>query len=179
RGAGVHAIGAIDAALWDLRGKIEGVPVYRLLGEAKQQRVTPYASLQPAGDSFEQYRDSLVEWALRAKEMGFRAVKTEVTMNGPYAHSGLREPYERHTEVVAAVRRAIGPDIALLVDVQYMFDDVDVAAAVLDEWAEFDLSFIETPLWVDDLDGHARLAERIPMRVASGEWLATRYEFEE
>ncbi len=179
RGAGVHAIGAIDAALWDLRGKIEGVPVYQLLGGAKQSRVTPYASLQPAGHSFEQYRDSLVEWALKAKELGFRAVKTEVTMNGPYAHSGLREPYERHTEVVAAVRQAIGPEIALLVDVQYMFDEVDTAAAVLNDWAQFDLSFIETPLWADDMRGHARLAEKIPIRIASGEWLATRYEFEE
>lgn len=179
RGAGVHAIGAIDAALWDLLGKIEGVPVYQLLGGAKQARVTPYASLQPAGASFEEYRDSLVAWAVRAKQLGFRAVKTEVTMNGPYAHSGLREPYERHTEVVAAVRQAIGPDVALLVDVQYMFEDVDAAAAVLNEWAEFDLSFIETPLWADDLPGHAQLAERIPMRIASGEWLATRYEFEE
>ncbi len=179
RGAGVHAIGAIDAALWDLLGKIEGKPVYQLLGGAKQERVKPYASLQPTGSSFEEYRDSLVAWAVRAKEIGFKAVKTEVTMNGPYAHSGLHEPYERHTEVVAAVRQAIGPEIDLLVDVQYMFEDVETAAAVLNEWAAFDLSFIETPLWVDDVDDHARLAELIPMRIASGEWLATRYEFEE
>ena len=179
RGAGVHAIGAIDAALWDLRGKLEGVPVYQLLGGAKQQRVTPYASLQPAGSSFEDYRDSLVAWAVKAKSLGFHAVKTEVTMSGPYAHSGLNESYDRHTEVVAAVRQAIGPGIALLVDVQYMWDDADTAAAVLADWTEFDLSFIETPLWTDDVRGLARLSELVPMRVAAGEWLATRFEFEE
>jgi len=179
RGAGVHAIGAIDVALWDLRGKAEGVPVHELLGGAKQQHVVPYASLQPAGASFEEYRESLVEWALRAKSLGFRAVKTEVTMNGPYAHSGLNEPYERHTEVVAAVRQAIGPGVALLVDVQYMWDDAKLALETLLDWREFDISFIETPLWTDDLDGYAELSEALPMRVAAGEWLATRFEFEE
>lgn len=179
RGAGIHALGAIDAALWDLRGKAEGVPVHQLLGDLKQQRVKPYASLQPAGASFEEYRDSLVDWAVRAVSLGFRAVKTEVTMNGPYAHSGLHEPFERHTEVVAAVREAIGPDIDLLVDVQYLWDDAKVALETLREWQEFDLSFVETPLWTDDLDGYAELAAELPIRVAAGEWLATRFEFEE
>lgn len=179
RGAGIHAIGAIDVALWDLRGKAEGVPVHQLLGGAKQQRVVPYASLQPAGDTFEEYRDSLVDWAVRAESLGFRALKTEVTMNGPYAHSGLHEPYERHTEVVAAVRGAISPDTALLVDVQYLWDDAKVALETLREWQEFDISFIETPLWPDDLDGYAELSEALPTRIAAGEWLATRFEFEE
>src|SRR5690606_6919071 len=176
---GIHALGALDVALWDLRGKVEGVPVYQLLGGAKQQRVVPYASLQPTGASFEEYRDSLVEWALRAKELGFRAVKTEVTMNGPYAHSGLHEPYERHTEVVAAVRQAIGPEVDLLVDVQYLWDDAKLALETLRDWLEFDISFLETPLWTDDLDGYAELAAALPLRVAAGEWLATRYEFED
>ena len=179
RGAGIHALGALDVALWDLRGKVEGVPVYQLLGGAKQQRVVPYASLQPTGASFEEYRDSLVDWALRAKELGFRAVKTEVTMNGPYAHSGLHEPYERHTEVVAAVRQAIGPEVDLLVDVQYLWDDAKLALETLRDWLEFDISFLETPLWTDDLDGYAELAAALPLRVAAGEWLATRFEFEE
>ena len=50
-------------------------------------------------------------------------------MNGPFAHAGLNEPYERHTEVVAAVRDAIGPDVALLVDVQYLWSDAETAFA--------------------------------------------------
>jgi L-alanine-DL-glutamate epimerase-like enolase superfamily enzyme len=44
-------------------------------------------------------------------------------MNGPYAHSGLNESFDRHTEVVAAVRKTLGPEIALMVDVQYMWND--------------------------------------------------------
>lgn len=50
------------------------------------------------------------------KAWGFKAVKAEVTMNGPYAHDGMREPYEKHTKVVEAVRKTLGKDIALTID---------------------------------------------------------------
>ena len=50
---------------------------------------------------------SLVAWAEKAKSLGFKAVKSEVTLNGPYAHSGLNENDDKTTEVVAAVRKAL------------------------------------------------------------------------
>ena len=53
RGLGICAIGALDMALWDLRGKIEGKPTWSLLGGAAQKAVTPYASLLPEGDTLE------------------------------------------------------------------------------------------------------------------------------
>jgi L-alanine-DL-glutamate epimerase-like enolase superfamily enzyme len=178
RGAVIHAMGAIDMALWDIKGKALGKPVYELLGGLRQTSIIPYASLQPSGASFEQYRDSLCAWAQRARELGFKAVKAEVTMNGPYAHSGLHESYDRHTEVVAAVRKALGPDIALMVDVQYMWNDAKTALETVRNWREFDLYFLETPIWVDNLDDYAELHDAAPMRIASGEWLATHWEFE-
>lgn len=176
RGAVVNAIGALDIALHDLRGKALGRPCHELLGEATREHITPYASLQPETSSFEEYRDSLVDWAQRAVQAGFRAVKAEVTLAGPYAHTGLREPWDRSTEVVEAVRRAIGPDVALMIDVQYAFPDADTALRVLQDWIEYDLFFVETPLWPDDLEGHARLASAQPIPIASGEWLTSRYE---
>ena len=179
RGAVIHAMGAIEMALWDIKGKAAGKPVYELLGGARQQAVVPYASLQPSGNSFEEYRDSLCDWAQRAREAGFRAVKAEVTMNGPYAHSGLTESFDRHTEVIAAVRRALGPETALMVDVQYMWQDAATAMETVGQWRDFDLFFLETPIWVDNLDEYARLHDAAPMRIASGEWLATHWEFEE
>jgi L-alanine-DL-glutamate epimerase-like enolase superfamily enzyme len=78
--------------------------------------------------------------------------------------------------VLAAVRSAIGPDVALLVDVQYAFPDADTAIRVLADWQQFDLYFVETPLWPDDLDGYKRVAEEQPIPIASGEWLTTRFE---
>ena len=138
RGAGIHTMGAIEMALWDIKGKAEGKPVYELLGGAKQESIVPYASLQPSGNSFAAYRDSLCVWAERAKGLGFKAVKAEVTMNGPYAHSGLNESFDRHTEVVAAVRKTLGPEIALMVDVQYMWNDAATALETVGQWKEFD-----------------------------------------
>jgi L-alanine-DL-glutamate epimerase-like enolase superfamily enzyme len=179
RGAVINAIGALDMALHDLRGKALGQPCHALLGGAVRDSITPYASLQPETSNFDDYRNSMVDWAKRAVGAGFKAVKAEVTLEGPYAHTGLREPWERSTEVLAAVRSAIGRDVALLVDVQYAFPDADTALGVLVDWQQFDLYFVETPLWPDDLAGYKRLAEEQPIPIAAGEWLTTRYEHED
>jgi L-alanine-DL-glutamate epimerase-like enolase superfamily enzyme len=179
RGAVIHAIGAIEMALHDLRGKALGKPCHELLGGARVDAITPYASLQPEVSDFVAYRDSLVAWAVRAKAAGFRAVKTEVTLTGPYAHKGLAGTWDQATEVVAAVRAALGPETVLMVDVQYAFADIDTALGVLREWAAFDLCFVEAPLWPDDLAGYRRLVDEQPTPIATGEWLATRHEFAE
>jgi L-alanine-DL-glutamate epimerase-like enolase superfamily enzyme len=101
----------------------------------------------------------------------------EVTLSGPYNHSGLREPDERMTEVVAACRAAVGPDFVMMVDVQYTWSDAEVALRTLRDWEEFDLFFVETPLQIDDLRGYARLHDAAPMPIAAGEWQTTRFEF--
>lgn len=179
RGMVIHALSAVEMALWDLCGKALGAPVHELLGGATRKSITPYASLQPAGHRFEEYRDALCASAERAKSLGFTAMKTEITMNGPYAHGGMRESYDRHTEVLAAVRRTIGPGITLMVDVQYLWEDAATCLSVIKDWAEFKPYFLETPLWSDNVHEMAKLAEAAPMKIAFGEWLATRFEFEE
>jgi len=179
RGMVIHALSAVEMALWDLCGKATGQPVHALLGGATRSSITPYASLQPAGGRFEDYRDALCLSAERAKSLGFKAMKTEITMNGPYAHSGMRESYDRHTEVLAAVRKTIGPDITLMVDVQYLWEDAATCLSVIKDWGEFNVYFLETPLWSDNVHEMAKLVEKAPMPIAFGEWLATRFEFEE
>ena len=179
RGMVIHALSAVEMALWDLCGKLTGKPVHALLGGTARDHIVPYASLQPGGHSFAEYRDALVASALDAKALGFTAIKTEVTMNGPYAHGGMHESYDRHTEVVAAVRDAIGPETTLMVDVQYLWEDAETCLSVVKDWAAFDIFFLETPIWSDSLAEIAKVSERAPMRVAFGEWLATRFEFEE
>ena len=177
RGAVINAIGAIDMALWDIRGKAAGKPTWQLLGGTPRDAIQPYASLQPNGTSLEQYRDSLVEWVLHAKEIGFRAAKLEITLFGPYNHTGMNESDDKVTEVLAACRKAVGPDFTLMVDVQYAWDSADRALATVRDWNEFDVYFLETPLWVDDLDGYARMHDESGIRIAAGEWQTTRHEF--
>jgi L-alanine-DL-glutamate epimerase-like enolase superfamily enzyme len=179
RGAVVHTMGAIDIALWDIAGKAAGKPIYELLGGAVRDQIVPYASLQPDVRGFESYRDSLVRWAVRAKEdYGFRAAKLEIVFDGPYAHLGTREPDSRVIEVVDAVRQAVGGDMTLMVDVAYAWNDPERAIRTIRALRDYDLFFFETPLWSDDLPGYARLHDAdVGTRIAAGEWLATRYEF--
>ena len=71
-----------------LQGKSKGVPVWKILQETyfskpkQEHHIVPYASLQPAGSTLEEYRASLVSWALKAKKLGFKAAKLEATLTG-------------------------------------------------------------------------------------------------
>ena len=177
RGAVIHAIGALDMALHDLRGKALGKPCYELLGGATKSHITPYASLQPEVSSFDAYRASLLDWAATAKSLGFRAAKLEVTPSGPYRHKGLHATQKEVTETIGAVRESVGPEFTLMVDVQYGFPDADTCLRAIRDWVDFNLFFVETPLPSDDLAGYARVATEQPIPIAAGEWLATRYEF--
>ncbi len=177
RGAGICAMGALDMALWDIRGKALGQPCWQLLGGAARQSLTPYASLLPVGDTLEEHRRGLIEKGLAAKEAGFQAAKMEVCLKGPYSHNGLQESDKAVIEIVAACREALGPDMVMMVDVAYAWQDAKAALRVLKELEAFDLFFLETPLPIDDLDGYAWLADHSPIRIAAGEWQNTRFEF--
>jgi L-alanine-DL-glutamate epimerase-like enolase superfamily enzyme len=177
RGAVIHALGALDMALHDLRGKVLGKPCFQLLGQPRRDSVVPYASLQPEVSNFDAYLASVVAWAREAKARGFRAAKLEITPTGPYAHKGLSASYDRMEEPIAAVRKEVGPEFTIMVDVQYAFPDADTCLATIRDWEKYDIFFLETPLPADDLAGYARLAHEQPIPIAAGEWLATRFEF--
>ncbi|HOW69846.1 MAG TPA: mandelate racemase/muconate lactonizing enzyme family protein [Phycisphaerae bacterium] len=177
RGLGICAMGALDMALWDIRGKAMGKPCWQLLGGAKQPFLTPYASLLPTGRTLEEYQRNLVHKAIQAKNAGFKAAKMEVCLRGPYSHNAIQESNEAIIETVAACREAVGPEMTMMVDVAYAWWDAKEALGVLERLEEYNLFFLETPLNIDDLDGYAFLAERAPFRIAAGEWQNTRFEF--
>ncbi len=177
RGLGICAIGALDMALWDIRGKAMGVPCWQLLGGAVQKSLTPYASLLPNGKSVDAHREGLIEKGLAARQAGFRAMKMEVCLRGPYAHNGVQEDDKAIIDTVAACREALGDEITMMVDVAYAWPDAKAALRVMKELEPFDIYFLETPLPIDDLDGYAYLSDHSPIRVAAGEWQNTRFEF--
>jgi L-alanine-DL-glutamate epimerase-like enolase superfamily enzyme len=177
RGLGICALGALDMALWDIRGKAEGKPVWKLLGGARRSKLIPYASLLPDGNDLSEYGKSLISKAQRAVELGFSAIKAEVCIKGPYSHMNLQEKDEDIVDLVEAVREAIGPKIRLMVDVAYTWQDYKTALRVLRRLEPLDLYFVETPLASDNLQGYARLAENSGIRIAAGEWLTSRFEF--
>jgi L-alanine-DL-glutamate epimerase-like enolase superfamily enzyme len=177
RGAVICAMGAIDMALWDIKGKALGLPVYKLLGGAHQPSITPYASLQPYGNTVQEYGDSLVDWIRRAQGYGFNAAKLECTLGGPYNHSGLKGTDEEMVDIIRSCREAVGPDMRIMVDVQYLWNDAKSALRTIQKLESLDIYFLETPLQIDNLDGYALLARESPIRIAAGEWQNTRFEF--
>jgi L-rhamnonate dehydratase len=177
RGALICALGAIDMALWDIKGQALGVPVARLLGEGEPRIVTPYASLLPTGRTLGDYRESLLDKTRRAQALGFQAAKLEVCISGPYSHNGLRESDDAVVEIVAECRRAVGPDMVLMLDVAYAWPDARKALAVLQRLEPYNLEFVETPIDIDDLEGHAFLHTHSPIPIAAGEWQNTHFEF--
>lgn len=178
RGALVHALGAVDIAIWDLAAKARGVPVWRLLGEPVHEVLTPYASLLPHARTLDAFQEAMVAQAVWARDSGFHAVKLELPFSGPYVSTGLAVGDAAMGETIAAVRRAVGADMDVMADVVYAWRSVDHALEVIETWAGYGLFFVETPLWPDDLAGYRELARRSPIPIASGEWLSTVHEFE-
>jgi galactonate dehydratase len=141
---GQGAIGAIDMALWDIKGKALGVPVWQLLGGQVRDRVRAYAHASTA------------EQAKAAVAKGYTALKT----------GGVANPVEK----TRAIRDAVGEDIDVMVDLHGPpWLTAPDAIAICDALAELAPLFVEEPLAPEDLDGYRRLraATRVPL--AAGE----------
>jgi L-alanine-DL-glutamate epimerase-like enolase superfamily enzyme len=167
KGAIVTAIAGIDIALYDLVGKILKTPVYNLLGGRVFDRIPAYASgffgksgrpLTPeeCGDEAKSYADQ-----------GFKGIKMKV---------GFGEKQDLLN--LEAVRKALGPELGIMVDANQSFSYHSVMK-ISRELAAFDLTFIEEPLPINDLDSMAALTTSIEVPVAAGENYYTRYEFRE
>jgi L-alanine-DL-glutamate epimerase-like enolase superfamily enzyme len=162
KGVSVFALSAIDMALWDVRGKALRRPIHRLLGGCRSL-VPTYAS---GGLWLGASTDELVAEAKALVASGFRAVKMRL------GKARLEEDVER----VAAVRHAIGPEIALMADANQGFT-VDHAIRLGRRLEAFNLAWFEEPVPAYDLDGSARVAEALDTPVASGETEYARYGF--
>ncbi len=162
KGVTVFALSAIDMAVWDLRGKLVGRPVHRLLGACRSS-VPTYAS---GGLWLGASTDELVTEARNFVKHGFRAVKMRLG----------RPRLEEDVDRVRAVRAAIGPDIVLMADANQGFT-VDHAIRLGRRLEEFNLAWFEEPVPAYDHEGSARVAAALDTPVASGETEYARYGF--
>ena len=132
RGALICAMGAIDMALWDIKGKSLGLPIYKLLGGAVKDSITyPMHRCCRSATRLQEYRDSLKAKLLQAREFGFKAAKLEICINGPYTHNALQEDDDHIAGIVAECRDAVGSEMTLMVDVAYAWDDARTALRVI------------------------------------------------
>ncbi len=175
RGLGIHALSAVDVALYDLAGKQLGRPAYQLLGGARREAITPYATIWPGGvkgRTIDQMMEAIAAQFRRALELGYRAVKMEVFFGELVSDREL-------VECLREGRRLLGDDITLAVDFGYRWHDWRAALRVLERVEDCDIYFAEATLQHDDLAGHAKLAERVQTRVAGAELAATVHECRE
>ncbi|MBS7701026.1 MULTISPECIES: enolase C-terminal domain-like protein [unclassified Chelatococcus] len=149
-GLSAYAISAVDLALWDLKGKILGAPVYALAGGPAHDRVFCYAT---GNDT---------DWHM---ELGFRATKLAL----PYgAFSGL-DGLARNEELVARTRALVGADVEILLDC-WLALDVDFAVRLAERLKPYNLGWIEDALLPEPMEAHAALRNRLPwMTLAGGE----------
>lgn len=160
-GAQVLAISAVDVALWDLRARRHGVPLWRLLG-GFDPRVPCYAG----GIDLDFTVDALLKQTDENLARGFRAIKMKV------GRPSLRDDVER----VRAMRAHLGDDVPLMVDanMRWSVDDAIRAARGL---APFAPVWLEEPTIPDDVPGHARIVREGGLPIAAGENLRSLHEF--
>jgi len=152
------AIAGIDIALWDLKGKITGQSVSKLLG-ATRSTVPCYASGGYYGANGEADVDGLVEEMKGYVELGFKAVKMKV--------GGL--PIKEDVTRVAQVREGIGPNIGLMLDANVAYD-VPTAINAARAFEPYDITWFEEPVhWYDGVFGLGQVAAATTIPIASGE----------
>jgi L-alanine-DL-glutamate epimerase-like enolase superfamily enzyme len=161
-GHATSAISAIDIALWDLKARRAGLPLWRLFG-GFDARVPVYAG----GVDLEFPIPQLLGQADRFKASGFRAIKMKV------GRSALREDVER----VRRMREHLGDGFPLMVDANMKWS-ADQAIAAARAFRAFDLVWLEEPTIPDDVNGNARILRDGGVPVATGENLHTLYEFQ-
>jgi D-galactarolactone cycloisomerase len=164
KGVVMDALSGIDIALWDIKGKHFGVPAYRLMGGPFRDTVQAYATglyRFKSGDPV----DYLAAEAAGYVAEGFKAVKLKIGFG-----------IEADVRAVRAVRRAIGDDIALMVDANQAYDAVS-AIRLGRMIEEYGIGWFEEPLPPDDLAGHLAVKAALSIPLAGGECEFTRFGF--
>ena len=160
-GAAAVGLAAVEFALWDIACKAVNLPLWRYLGPCRE-RVKAYST---DGGWLSYTQDELIQDAASLVERGFDAIKVKLGRDP-------REDYER----VGALRKALGPGIKLMTDVNCAWT---LATAKLwgQKLADHDVFWLEEPLHPFDVRGHAELARSIPVPIAVGETIYTKYAF--
>lgn len=161
------AMSALDCALWDLKGKVLGQPVYRLLGGPTQQPVRAYASM--LGLSLEP--EALAARATEYQRLGYRAQKWFFRHGPADGPSGAA----RNVEVARVLREAVGDDTDLMFDAFNSWT-VPYAIDMGQRIAQYRPAWLEEPVPVDRKAGLKRIRERTGLPIATGEHVYTRWQ---
>src|SRR6202161_4397385 len=166
-GSVMRALSILDNALWDRNARAANLPLYRYLGAAYEDTVPAYAS---GGYYLEGKTPAMLgEEMASYVALGLDAVKMKV------GRGDLRSEETR----IAAARKAIGPDVLLMLDANNAWYGVPTALRYMELFAPYDPYWIEEPFTPDQIDNHSKLAAATSIPVATGEIEAGRWRFKE
>ena len=183
RGVTSCVVSGIDIALWDIRGKALGRPVYELLGGAVRPAIPLYTHF-PLGDTPE----AAARNALEPVRDGHRAIKTD-----PFApererrrRRGLADAYldggmsaageQEGVDVIAAIREAVGPEVEILIDAHALYN-VPTAVRLATRLAPHRITWFEEPVPPESYPALKQVRDQAPVPICVGERLHTRFEF--
>jgi len=155
RGIAIHAMSGIDVALWDIKGKALGVPVWRLLGGGFHTKIRCYAS-----SLFGRTPAETGEIARRTRDQGFSAVK--------FGWAPMGQDAKNDVALVAKAREGMGQDGDVMIDAGLVWD-ARTALQRARAFAEYGIYWLEEPLQPDDYAGYRKLAEAAVVPIAAGE----------
>jgi L-rhamnonate dehydratase len=159
----ITAMAAVDMALWDLKGKHYGEPIHRLLGGKRHDAIPAYASILFGRDGRE-----TADIGRRWRAAGYRAVK--------FGWEPMGKSEALDLELVRGARTGIGEDATLLIDAGLVWD-ARTALRRSQQFADYNIGWLEEPLRQDDVDGYVWLRDRSPVPIAAGEGECGRESF--
>ena len=147
RGLAIHAIGGVDLALWDLKGKIEGKPVHELLGGAKRARLPAYGTIYPMAQTPEGVRAQVAQGQSKnLRNFKFAADPwwlEDITLTG---------------RLLAAAREQAGDQANLIIDAALSYRTAQEGLRLFPIFREVGIWFLEAPLPLDDVEGHLEMS---------------------
>jgi len=147
RGLAMHAIGGVDLALWDLKGKLEGKPIHELLGGKRRDRVPAYGTIYPMAQTPEEVRAQVAEGqARRLRNFKFAADPwwlDDIALTG---------------RLLEAARKQAGDTAHLIVDAALSYKTVQDGLKLFPIYRAIGLWFLEAPLPLDDVEGHLEMS---------------------
>ena len=158
KGMPLQSLSGVDIALWDIAGKVAGLPLYKMIGGAHRDKIDVYGyGMMLRTESVDSLVARFTDEAAAIKGMGFKATKMKVGL-------GPRDD----VRLIEAVRRGVGDDYRFMIDANHAYTTHD-AFYIGRAMEEFDPYWFEEPVAPEDLDGYRELRQGLRVNISGGE----------
>ena len=171
------AISAIDIALWDIKGKYHGEPIWNLLGGKVRDKVRLHLLLGIEHGNSKSNNQGVLEAAKKAVDMGFTALKID-PLPPNYFDLSLDKLVKDTEDTVAALREGAGSEVDIILEIHRKLTPM-VSIHLAESIKKFNPMFYEDPIQIDSIMSQGEIAKRVSIPVANGERMHSIWEFRE